>query len=42
VIENVATKNCTFRSPAEPSVIEFVDKPVLENYSQPEEEREEE
>jgi polygalacturonase len=41
-IENVTIRNCTFSNPAEPSIIEYVNKLVLENYTQPEEEREEE
>ncbi len=39
-IGNVTIKNCTFNNAAEPSVIQYVDKLVLENYNQPEKERE--
>ncbi len=34
-------KNCTFNNAAEPSIIQYVDKLVLENCNQPEERKEE-
>ncbi len=38
-IENVSIKNCTFNNADQPSIIQYVDKVVLENYSQPAKER---